>query len=588
LCTIIFVSFFIGYQNIFVLGEPFQTINISDKPGESDKPQIFAFNKTLHMIWTDKFEGNHEIYYSQIDSELEKLSSTINLSNNNGSSAFPRLHVENDIVYATWYDYSPGQSDVFFAKSIDGGKKFTIKNLSNDQKASYNPWIDGIKNNVYVVWNDGGKSEEIDVSGVKRIVDILFGDMEIYFAHSDDYGKTFEVKNISNTKGDSVNPRLRIEENKVFVVWSQDTNSSSQVYFSKSENYGHNFTSPINISNSLKNSYDSGITLLENNVYVIWKESDKNQTDVFFSKSSDYGSTFDSPMNLSMDKGDSLISRDTQIRAVGDNIFVVFSAEINKNREVYVTISRDKGKTFEEPINISNNSGNSQLPQVYSDGNNLFVLWEDDSNGNFDILLRQSIDKGHSFGPIKNITPDLSNSLISVLGPQISSSDDQIFVFWENKSKTDDLFLTMVPKQGNTGYNFEVNNQKIDAKLKINENDLVVPVDIIFQNDGDAKIESDVVFKMTTSDQSGNEVLTTTELADNGNFSGNLNLPKKGEYYLHIEPTHMNKSNFTKGEIPDIIINVIPEFPSGLAIFTLISIIFIIIGKNYAKVKYLN
>jgi hypothetical protein len=50
----------------------------------------------------------------------------------------------------------------------------------------------------------------------------------------------------------------------------------------------------------------------------------------------------------------------------------------------------------------------------------------------------------------------------------------------------------------------------------------------------------------------------------------------------------MNKSNFTKGEIPDIIINVIPEFPSGLAIFTLISIIFIIIGKNYAKVKYLN
>ncbi|MBM2818544.1 MAG: exported protein of unknown function [Nitrosarchaeum sp.] len=107
------------------------------------------------MIWTDKFEGNYEIYYSKIDNEFQKVSKPINLSNNNGSSAFPRLHVEDDMIYAIWYDYSPGQSDVFFAKSIDDGKTFLVQNLSNDLKASYNPWIDGVKNNVYVVWNDG-------------------------------------------------------------------------------------------------------------------------------------------------------------------------------------------------------------------------------------------------------------------------------------------------------------------------------------------------------------------------------------------------------------------------------------------------
>ncbi|MBM2818543.1 MAG: exported protein of unknown function [Nitrosarchaeum sp.] len=417
-------------------------------------------------------------------------------------------------------------------------------------------------------------------------MDVLFGDMEIYFARSDDFGNTFEIKNISNTDGDSVNPRLRIDGNKVFVVWAQDTSSSSEIYFSKSENYGLNFTAPINISNSLKNSYDSGITLQESNVYVIWKESYENQTDIFFSKSIDYGSTFDSPINLSMDKGDSLITRDTQIRAVGDNVFVVFSAEINKNREAYITISRDKGETFEEPVNISNNPGKSQLPQLYSDDSNLFVLWEDDSPGNFDVLLRQSIDSGRSFGPIKNITTDASNSLISVLGPQITSSDNHVFVFWENKSKTDDLFLTMVPKDS-PDYFFESNNKKISVKIEIKENDLIVPVEIVFQESGIDKIEN-IVFKMTVNDQSGNEILATTEIANNGNFSGNLNLPKKGEYYLHIEPIDMSNSNFTELEKPDIIINVIPEFPSGLAIFAVISIIFMVIGKNYTKFVYLK
>lgn len=587
MCSIVFLSLLAGLQNFFVFGESFQTINISDNLGESDKPQIFTYNKTLHMIWTDKFEGNHEIYYSKIDNEFQKVSKPINLSNNKGSSAFPRLHVEEDVIYATWYDYSPGQSDVFFAKSIDDGKTFLVQNLSNDLKASYNPWIDGVKNNVYVVWNDGGKSQELDVSGEKRIVDVLFGDMEIYFARSDDFGNTFEIKNISNTDGDSVNPRLRIDGNNVFVVWAQDTSSSSEIYFSKSENYGLNFTAPINISNSLKNSYDSGIALQESNVYVIWKESYENQTDILFSKSTDYGSTFDSPINLSMDKGDSLITRDTQIRAVGDNVFVVFSAEINKNREAYITISRDKGKTFEEPVNISNNPGKSQLPQLYSDNSNLFVLWEDDSSGNFDVLLRQSIDSGRSFGPIKNITTDASNSLISVLGPQITSSDNHVFVFWENKSKTDDLFLTMLPKE-KPGYFFEVNNQKINAKVEIKENDLLVPVDIIFQDNGIDKIGNKVVFKMTVNDQSGNEILATTEIVNNGNFSGNLNLPKKGEYHLHIEAIDMSNPNFKEFEKPDIIINVIPEFPSGLAIFTVISIMFMVIGKNYTKFRYLK
>jgi hypothetical protein len=559
----------------FVSGEPFQVLNISNNKGDSNKPQIYAFNKTLHMIWTDKFEGNYEIYYSNVDNKFQKLSNPINLSNNNGSSAFPRLHVEENTIYATWYDYSPGQSDVFFAKSKDGGKSFSAQNLSNDQKASYNPWISAEKNNVYLVWNDGGKSEEIEVLGEKRIVDVLFGDMEIYFAHSDNYGETFEIQNISNTEGDSVNPRLRIDESTVFVTWSQDVEMGSDIYFSKSENHGLNFTMPKNISKSPERSYDSGIESLEDNIYTIWKEDHNNQTNIYFSKSDDYGDTFDTPINLSLGKNSSII-RDSQIKALENFVFVVFSAEVNQNNDVFITISQDKGKTFDEPINLSNNFGESRLPQIYLDEKGLFVIWEDKTAGNFDILRRQSTDHGLSFGPAKNITSDESDSLISILGPQITSTDDNTFVFWENKSKTDDLFLTIVPNE--TEYVFESNNQKIKAKIEVKEGNLHVPINLEFYDKVNNNSE-DVMFNLIAYDSVGEKVIESTEVANKGYFYENLNFTTKGQYYISVES--MDPVN--SFEEQNIIVNVVPEFPSGLSILVVISTVAIIIGKKFTK-----
>ena len=52
--------------------------------------------------------------------------------------------------------------------------------------------------------------------------------------------------------------------------------------------------------------------------------------------------------------------------------------------------------------------------RISSSGNNVYVVWEDNTLGNIDILFRESNDGGMSFGP----TINLSNNAGSSHSPQ--------------------------------------------------------------------------------------------------------------------------------------------------------------------------
>ena len=50
------------------------------------------------------------------------------------------------------------------------------------------------------------------------------------------------------------------------------------------------------------------------------------------------------------------------------------------------------------PDNLSEeNTGSSFFPQISSSGNNVYVVWEDDTPGNFDIFFAVSTDNGQTF-----------------------------------------------------------------------------------------------------------------------------------------------------------------------------------------------
>ena len=79
------------------------------------------------------------------------------------------------------------------------------------------------------------------------------------------------------------------------------------------------------------------------------------------------------------------------------------------------------------PINLSNNTGYSENPQITSSGDNVYVVWSDNTPGNNDILMR-----GNGGGVTFGSTINISNNIGSSQFPHISSIGKDIYVVWQD------------------------------------------------------------------------------------------------------------------------------------------------------------
>ena len=100
---------------------------------------------------------------------------------------------------------------------------------------------------------------------------------------------------------------------------------------------------------------------------------------------------------------------------------------------------------FSKPVNLTNNARDSVYAQVATHGNNVFVVWQEDppsrySDGdnlvNYEILIKKSVDGGLTFGDEIN----LSNNLGFSEHPQIATSGNNVYVAWIDNSPSIDSF----------------------------------------------------------------------------------------------------------------------------------------------------
>ena len=125
--------------------------------------------------------------------------------------------------------------------------------------------------------------------------------------------------------------------------------------------------------------------------------------------------------NMSDNDGDSVYPL---VASSGNNVYVtwqdnVFGHNKHLNYDILFKSSSDGGHTFGDAINLSNNSGFSEHPQISVNGNNVYVVWADNTRLNRDIYITSSSDGGHTFGDAINLSnnaADSHNQEIAVLG----------------------------------------------------------------------------------------------------------------------------------------------------------------------------
>ena len=214
---------------------------------------------------------------------------------------------------------------------------------------------------------------------------------------------------------------------------------ANDIFYKRSIDGGASFTEPTkNLSNNAGSSEFPDIAVSGNNVHVVWHDNTPGSYDIFYTRSTNSGSSFPDLKNLSDNSGSSIFPA---IASTGNNVYVVWRDNTPGNDEILYRRSINNGDTFPNIIkNLSGNARHSGSPAIVAFGNNVHVVWQDQTTVSpfvNDIFHRRSIDGGSTFpNVIKNLS-GASGILQNSIDPAVAAAGNDIHVVWDNRVSGD-------------------------------------------------------------------------------------------------------------------------------------------------------
>jgi hypothetical protein len=207
----------------------------------------------------------------------------------------------------------------------------------------------------------------------------------------------------TNSTGDTsgCNPEVAIGESSTYIVWSDGEEEQRDIFLKKIDpTTGEEKLMEISKDLGSGSTFNPQIAVSGTNVYVVWQadsDSTGNQ-DIFFKRSSDNGATFGDTVNLSNDMAG---SGNPFIAASGNIVHVAWGGTTPGDNDIFYSKSTDAGTTFKGMKNLSNNAGMSFKPMIRASDTSLEISWRDNSNGNYDdVFSVKSGDSGTNFGSV--------------------------------------------------------------------------------------------------------------------------------------------------------------------------------------------
>jgi hypothetical protein len=315
-------------------------------------------------------------------------------------------------IYIVWVDCRNDptcetNTDIYFAKSTDGGQSFDPARLVSDNETFFAnaPKVAADSSgNIYVVWHDNRAGDD---------------SWDVYLSKSDNGGASFypSVQVNDYISGvDQYEPDLALDSSgNIYVSWNRHYYDADleqwdyDVYMAKSTDGGATFGTNVKVNDGSDWQYKSSIKVGNSgNVYVTWTDRrNVGISDVYFAKSVDGGSTF--PTNTRINQYTEQSQGYPEMALDGDEvIYVVWNDSRNlykKNgRDVFMARSLDSGDSFEPEIKINDAKIPAEFEYFYPTitawgKGHVAIAWEDKREGNWDVYLTRSDNGGLSFRP---------------------------------------------------------------------------------------------------------------------------------------------------------------------------------------------
>jgi hypothetical protein len=307
---------------------------------------------------------------------------------------------------------------------------------------------------------------------------------------------------------------------------------SERISYSQEQNDTNNTFIIENISDNNKDSVYPQTESSQNKVYVVWQDNlfgdNRINYDILLKSSNDGGQTFGDVINLSNNSG---FSEHPQVAINGNNVYIVWADNTSLNRDVYLISSTDGGQTFGDVINLSNNGADSYNQEISVFGNNVYVVWLDsqkNSQDNSNISFISSNDGGSSFGDIVSLSDNAGKSSF----PKISSYKDNVYIAWNIDSEDKSIVGTNNSNEGIFFVKSTDNGSSFDEEIRLNDKEKPGEVQITAN-------DNHIYIVWGSPDPSTNN--RDTSLSTNVNISSSI--PGDGIYFTKSID---NGNSFTK------------------------------------------
>jgi len=332
--------------------------------GASFQPQMIVDGSgSIDIVWTGA--GATEVLFSRSTDGVNFPATPKIVAQNLGGvlNSAPRIGLDSnggtDIVW--------GRTDEYFSRSTDAGATFSapvklstaVGNISASRIAASSTGI------LYVVWTD----EQNRTTN---------GSCNEFFSQSLDQGVTFSAPAAIYSGGCSHdNMQTAVDPSGTILFFWSDDIPFEDVLFSRSVDFGSTFMSPINLAKSAANSLQGAIDNKSGDIDVVWAGDPTVAGGIFFSRSLDDGATFASQKLLSVPgPAGTLPPASPQILVdASSNINVIWQQGTagTNTFDVFFSRSTDGGATFQTIEKVSGTSSLQCAPAAPC-GNARFAL----------------------------------------------------------------------------------------------------------------------------------------------------------------------------------------------------------------------
>jgi hypothetical protein len=175
----------------------------------------------LHVIWKEETAENAEIFYKKSTDNGETWATNKRLTWNSGDSYSPAMAMNSSgVIHIVWGDNTPGNFEIYFKKSADGGDTWTTNKRVSQTS--------GVSSDAAV---------SVDSSGIIHVVwdDATPGNWEIYHSQSTNGGASWSTgRRLTWNAGQSAFAAISVDSlDNLHIVWSDNSPGNMEVYYKK-------------------------------------------------------------------------------------------------------------------------------------------------------------------------------------------------------------------------------------------------------------------------------------------------------------------------------------------------------------------